>query len=206
MGSGHTDGSRMGRGRGASRKSSHEPTGGHRAGAPSTSAMSSSRVVQRRTSPTGVDPRASNLRAPAASVSTRLRAFLLTCCLFVVTLGVGWMVWTAIEWRHGRTASYRVTGLRVVRRGGNRPIGLGRSLLRNAVCCTLLVIPTIVACVLLGVVFVMGASPPDDLLTKARSAPWDLLTGTEVLDERSQITGLSVFTPESTAGARISMN
>jgi hypothetical protein len=124
----------------------------------------------------------------------------------VVTLGVGWMVWSVIEWRHGRTASYRVTGLRVVRRSDNRPIGLGWSLLRNGVWCTLLVIPTIVVCVLLGVVFVMGASPPDDLLTKARFAPWDLLTGTEVLDERSQSAGLSVFSPGSTADAHVSMN
>jgi hypothetical protein len=52
----------------------------------------------------------------------------------------------------------------------------------------------------------MGASPPTDLLTKARLAPWDLLTGTEVLDERSQITGLSVFAPGSTAENHISMN
>jgi hypothetical protein len=52
------------------------------------------------------------------------------------------------------------------------------------VCCAVLVIPTLVACSVLALAFVMGASPPDGLLRQARSAPWDVLTRTEVIDER----------------------
>ncbi len=158
--------------------------------------MSSSRIVQRRPSRRSWASRPPNLRAPDAGVNARLRAFALTCLLVVITLGVGWIVWSIVEWRHGRTASYRITGLRVVSRADGRPIGLTRSLLRNAVFCTILLIPTIAACVVLAVAFVMGASPPNDLLTRPRLAPWDLLTGTEVLDERSQVTALSAFTPQ----------
>ena len=168
--------------------------------------MSSSRIAQRRPSRGHPQPKVPSLRAPDASVNARFHAFFLTCFLFVVTLGVGWMVWSLVEWRHGRTVSYRFTGLRVVRRADGRPVGLGRSIIRNGVCCTVLLVPTIAACALLGVVFLMGASPPNDLLTKARFAPWDLLTGTEVLDERRQMTGLSVFTPGGTVENRISMN
>jgi hypothetical protein len=110
----------------------------------------------------------------------------ITVALVVATLGVGWLVWSVFEWRHGRTASYRLTGLRVVRRSSGQPIGLCRSVVRNAVCCTLLLVPVIVACVLIGFAFVMGASPPNDLLRKPRRAPWDILTDTEVLNERGR--------------------
>ena len=168
--------------------------------------MSSSRIVQRRTSQSNWEPRTPNLRAPGATAGARLRAFALTCLLFVVTLGIGWIVWTMLEWRHGRTASYRLTGLRVVRRRDGRPVGLPRSFVRNGICCTLLLIPTVIVCVMLAIAFVMGASPPNDLLTKPRFAPWDLLTGTEVLDERSRIVGLSTFAPGSPEDERVSMN
>jgi hypothetical protein len=125
-------------------------------------------------------------RPPAASFAARLRALALTILLIVVTLGVGWIVWSVVEWRHGRTVSYRLTGLRVVRRSNGTPIGLGRSLVRNAVFCTLLIVPTIIVCAVLAFVFVMGASPPSGLLREPRNAPWDLLTDTKVVDERSQ--------------------
>jgi hypothetical protein len=80
-----------------------------------------------------------------------------------------------------------LTGLRVVRQSDSRPIGLCRSIVRNAICCTLLLVPTIIVCAVLALAFVMGASPPDDLLKKARRAPWDVLTGTKVLDQRARL-------------------
>ncbi len=122
-------------------------------------------------------------RRPADFVS-RIKALLVTALLVVATLGVGWLVWSVLEWRQGSTASFRLTGLRVVRRSTGRRIGLTRSVVRNAVCCTVLLVPTIVACCLIAFAFVMGASPPDRLLRKPRAAPWDLLTDTEVVFER----------------------
>jgi uncharacterized RDD family membrane protein YckC len=121
---------------------------------------------------------------PEAGFAARAQALTLTAGLIVVTFGVGWLVWTVVEWRQGRTASFRRAGLRVVRRSDGRPIGLWRSVLRNGVCCTLLLVPTVLVCACLAFVFVMGASPPPDLLSKPRAAPWDRLTGTMVVDER----------------------
>jgi hypothetical protein len=124
-------------------------------------------------------------RQRAASLGKRIEALALTPLLFVVTLGVGWLVWSVLEWRDGRTPSYRLLGLRIVRLSDERPTRIARSLARSSIC-FLLVIPTIVACCVIGVCFVFGASPPDDLLRHPRTAPWDYLTATKVTDERMQ--------------------
>jgi hypothetical protein len=121
---------------------------------------------------------------PAASLGKRIEALALTLLLFVVTLGVGWLVWSVLEWRNGRTPSYRRLGLRVVRASDGRPIRLFRSLARSSIC-GLLVIPTVAVCCVIGISFVFGASPPDDLLRHPRTAPWDYLTATRVTDERT---------------------
>jgi hypothetical protein len=120
-------------------------------------------------------------------MAVRFEALGLTAVLFVATLGIGWLLWSVFEWRHGRTASFHLRGLRVVRRSDGKPIGLGRAILRNAVCCTLLIVPTVIVCALLGLTFLMGASPPDGLLKQSRRAPWDVLTGTKVLQERARV-------------------
>jgi hypothetical protein len=119
-----------------------------------------------------------------ASLGRRIGALALTLLLLVGTLVVGWLAWSLIEWRHGRTPSYRLLGLRVVRRSDAQPVGLGRSLLRSGICCPVLVVPTVLIGGLVGFCFAMGASPPDGLLRQPRTAPWDYLTATKVLDER----------------------
>jgi hypothetical protein len=75
-------------------------------------------------------------------------------------------------------------GLRVVRASDGRPIGLATSLLRNALLCSVLLVPTMLTCIVVAFAFVMGASPPEDLLSKPRNAPWDRLTKTMVVQER----------------------
>jgi hypothetical protein len=129
-----------------------------------------------------MDPMAK--RQAAASLGKRIEALALTPLLFVVTLGVGWLVWSVLEWRNGRTPSYRILGLRVVRMSDERPIGVARSLARCSIC-ILLVIPMVVVCCVIGLSFVFGASAPDDLL-RPRRAPWDYLTATNVTDEGTE--------------------
>jgi hypothetical protein len=55
---------------------------------------------------------------------------------------------------------------------------------RNALLCTVLLIPTVLACIVIALAFVMGASPPNDLFSKPRNAPWDRLCKTTVVQER----------------------
>jgi hypothetical protein len=122
---------------------------------------------------------------PEASYGTRIEALALTLLLCVVTLGIGWMVWSVFEWRNGRTPSYRVLRLRVVRLSDGRPIGLGRSIARSGICC-LLIVPTIVVCAIIGISFVFGASAPDNLFRHPRRAPWDHFTRTKVASEHAE--------------------
>ncbi len=123
---------------------------------------------------------------PAASLGRRLEALGLSAALLVGTLLVGYLVWSLFEWRHSRTPSYRILGLRVVTRPGNRPVGWGRSFLRSGVCCTLLVVPTVLIGAVILLCFAFGASPPDGLFAQARRAPWDVLTRTTVRDDRTR--------------------
>jgi hypothetical protein len=127
---------------------------------------------------TGTGP----VRHPAANLEARSKALLWTPVLIVVTLGVGWLGWSVVEWWSGRTPSYRRTHLRVVRRSDGLPIGLLRSLLRE-LCCAVLLVPTLVGCLFLALGFAMGASPPEGIFSQARNAPWDFLTRTRVIDE-----------------------
>jgi len=124
-------------------------------------------------------------RQPEASLGRRLEALVLMPVLLILTLGIGWLAWSILEWRSGRTPSYRVLGLRVVRRSDGKPIGLGKSFVRSSLC-AVLVIPTIVIGGVVGVTFAMGASPPDGLFSQPRAAPWDQLTATKVLDEKAE--------------------
>ena len=122
---------------------------------------------------------------PAASLGKRIEALALTALLLVVTLVIGWLIWSVFAWRKGQTPSYRLLGLRIVRLSDGRPIRLSRSLARACICC-LLVIPTIAVCCVIGICFTLGASPPGGLLRRPRIAPWDYLTATTVTDERAQ--------------------
>lgn len=125
---------------------------------------------------------------PVAGLNKRLEALALAPLLLVVTLGVGWLVWSVIEWPNGRTPSYRVLGLRVVRISDDQPIRLVRSFARSSLC-LVLVIPTVVVCCVIGISFVFGASAPEDLLRRPRPAPWDRLTATKVVDDRAPSDG-----------------
>lgn len=123
---------------------------------------------------------------PAASLGRRIGALALAALLLVATLVVGYLVWSVFEWRQSRTPSYRLLGLRVVTRSDARRIGVGRSFLRSGVCCPVLVGPTVAIGAVVLLCFAFGASPPDDLFSEPRRAPWDVLTATTVVDQRTR--------------------
>jgi hypothetical protein len=121
-------------------------------------------------------------REAPASFGKRLEALALTPLLLVVTLGIGWLVWSCLEWRRGRNPSYRILRLHVVRLSDGQPIRLGRSIVRSGICCVLL-LPTLLVGAIVGVSFLFGASAPDGLFRDPRRAPWDRFTRTQVTRE-----------------------
>ena len=162
--------------------------------------MSPKQKVQKHARPGGREWSGPVRRTPARP-DARAKALCLTVLLLVATLLVGWLAWSVVEWRRGRTPSYRLTGLRVVRSSDGTPIGFWRSALRE-VCCLLLLIPTLLACGLLAIVFVMGASPPEGLSSRPRQAPWDVLSGTEVMKEEIPHQALAEYVPEEDLAQR----
>jgi hypothetical protein len=47
-------------------------------------------------------------------------------------------------------------------------------------------VPTFVACTIIGISFVFGASAPDNLFRDPRRAPWDRFTHTKVTREQAE--------------------
>ena len=66
-----------------------------------------------------------------AQPSRRLAGFLLDLLLFVVTLGIGWIVWSVFEARQSRTPGMRLTRELVVDVRSGRVVSGGRMAVRQ---------------------------------------------------------------------------
>lgn len=71
---------------------------------------------------------APNIRA--ATFLRRLVAFLLEPVLFVLTLGIGYIIWWVIAMAQGQTPGKQLLGIRAVRADG-RPLGWGMTFVRE---------------------------------------------------------------------------
>lgn len=67
-----------------------------------------------------------------AGPGRRLIGFALESLLFMLTLGLGWLVWSGYEWRRGCTPAKRLLRLRVVDAVSGEPVGLPVMALRQA--------------------------------------------------------------------------
>lgn len=65
-----------------------------------------------------------------ASRFSRFGAFLLNGVLFILTLGVGWLIWWFIVAKKGQNPGKAIVGLRVIKAKGT-PAGVGTMLLRG---------------------------------------------------------------------------
>lgn len=68
-----------------------------------------------------------------APVGRRIGAYFLSLLLFIVTLGIGWIIWGAILWPKGQSPAFKVLGLHVVPKEGGPPVGFWKMALRNIV-------------------------------------------------------------------------
>lgn len=75
------------------------------------------------TLPQGVQPR---------GIGRVVAAYILAVLLFIVTLGVGYIIWSLVAWRHGQTPAQRLFHLRCWRPGTGRPASRSQMALRQA--------------------------------------------------------------------------
>ncbi len=68
-----------------------------------------------------------------ASHGRRIGAWFLAIALFIVTLGIGYIVWGLIVWSRGQTPTYQVLGMRCWRPDTNRVGTWGWMALREVV-------------------------------------------------------------------------
>jgi uncharacterized RDD family membrane protein YckC len=104
----------------------------------------------------------------------RFGAWWLDRLLMVVTLGIGWIIWSLVIWKDGRTPAKQLLNMRVVKRSTGRPCTWGEMLLREFVLCGLLSGITLNLFKVIGMFFTF-----DD----KRQALWDRMVDTTVIDE-----------------------
>jgi uncharacterized RDD family membrane protein YckC len=127
-----------------------------------------------------------------SSVRRRFYAYVLDCILSVLTLGIGWIIWSLLAWRRGQSPAKQLMGMYVVHDG--RPASWKRMAARE-------ILAKGVAGLVCGAIIyaARGLSAPAYLLVSALAlipyyfwmvfdaenrALWDQPAGTHVVEER----------------------
>ena len=113
----------------------------------------------------------------------RLGAVLLEIPLFIVTLGIGYVVWMIIAWTKAQSPAKQVLNMRVVKLDENRPANVGEMLLRE------LVGKSLVGNATFGIGYVVGGIMvvTDDT---NHQGLWDKIANTTVVEDPNNAFGL----------------
>ena len=125
---------------------------------------------------------ASGLQLPdqteLASIGRRIGAYFLAIPLFIVTLGIGYLIWGLIVWAQGLTPALQVLGMRCWRTETNRVPDWGYMALREVVGG---IVEGLVYPIVAIVSFVFMCTRPD------RRAIHDMIAGTIVLRDPNKV-------------------
>jgi uncharacterized RDD family membrane protein YckC len=105
----------------------------------------------------------------------RFGAWWLDRLLTIVTLGIGWIIWSLVIWDRGQTPAKQLLGMTVIKRDTGRHATWADMLVREFVLCGLLSAITAHLFKLVGMFFVF-----DD----RRQALWDRMINTTIKDDR----------------------
>jgi uncharacterized RDD family membrane protein YckC len=142
-----------------------------------------SAAVPVRYQPVAAAPVVGNERVPAGIALTnpwaRLGSWLIDVLLLIVTLFVGWLVWTLIVWSKGQTPGKQICGQRVVMKSTGRAATWGEMALRDFVIRTLAI--GILGQITCGIFTIVSTFM---IFSTYHETMWDKWAGTLVVDDR----------------------
>lgn len=110
------------------------------------------------------------------SHGVRLGSLALDSLLFLVTCGIGWLIWDIVLWQQATSPAKKMLGLRIVDLNTGAPATMQQMLLRE------LVGKIVLGSVTSGVTGLVSAVLV--LVTPTRQGVWDYLSKTTVVSER----------------------
>lgn len=113
---------------------------------------------------------------PVVSNGKRFGAYLLEALLSIVTLGIGWLVWSLIIWGRGQTPAKQLLKMRCVDATTGRLATYGQMALRELVGKTVIAYFTCGLSTLVGAIMILA----DD---QRHQALWDKIGTTVVVDD-----------------------
>ncbi len=112
--------------------------------------------------------------AGLSSVGKRFGAFLLDMLLAIVTLFIGWLIWSLIIWGRGLTPAKQLLNMRVVKKDTGRAAGWGTMFLREIPC------KFIIGIAAAFTIYIIYLWP---LWDKENQELWDKMVDTVVVDD-----------------------
>ena len=109
-----------------------------------------------------------------SNVGMRLGAFLLDVLLAIVTLFIGWLIWSLIIWGRGQTPGKQLLNMRVVKKDTGQAASWGTMFLREIPC------KFIIGLVASITIFIVYLWP---LWDKENQELWDKMVDTVVVDD-----------------------
>jgi uncharacterized RDD family membrane protein YckC len=109
-----------------------------------------------------------------SSAGRRFGAYLLDYLLIVVTIGIGWLIWSMFTWKNGQSPAKSLMKMRAVKVEGETTATWGTMFMREFIGKGLLNAITFGIVALISIFGILGAS---------RRAVWDKVAGTIIVDD-----------------------
>lgn len=118
-----------------------------------------------------------------SSVGRRLGAYLLDALLLIVTLFIGWLIWSLVVWGRAQSPGKQLLNMRVVKKDTGQAADYGTMALRE------LVGKWLIVGVVIGSICFIAAFVLDFMLLwdQDRQQLWDKIAGTIVVDDPSEV-------------------
>jgi uncharacterized RDD family membrane protein YckC len=117
-----------------------------------------------------------------SSVGKRLGGYLLDVLLLVVTLVIGWIIWSLIVWGRSQSPGKQLLGMKVVKKDSGLRASYGTMALRELVGKWLIISLISLVCSIVALVLDFML-----LWDKDRQELWDKVAGTIVVDDPNEV-------------------